>query len=409
MTSPCLFHADDPAEGLPEPKAAPSDQRSAPLKAWLRLMFTPGIGPVSARLLARHFSGPEAVFAAPYIELTGLLDETRARAILNDCPQRERVLSQSLRWQEETSGATLLHLDHPAYPAALSRLDDAPPVLFCHGQLEHLQAPALAIVGSRSASPDGVGLARGIAQALADQGWLIVSGLAAGIDAAAHEGALAGGGATAAVLGTGIDQVYPRYNQHLATRIAQDGLLVSEQALGTEPARANFPRRNRIIAGLALGVLVVQAARQSGSLITARLASDLGREVMAIPGSIHSPLSKGCHQLLRQGATLVESAEDVLNELTGPLGALVLASQTARASTRPDRARADRQPHGQATVHPLAQSTLRAMGWAPVGVDLLAERLQCTPGSLASVLLQLELAGLIERLDDGSLARRKSA
>lgn len=391
------------------PIVAPSDQRSDPLEAWLRLMFTPGIGPISARLLARHFAGPKAVFAASHLELTGLLDETRARAILDNCPQREQLVGQSLQWQDETSGAALLHLDHPAYPAALSRLDDAPPVLFCQGHLKHLQAPALAIVGSRSASLDGVGLARGLAQELADQGWLIVSGLAAGIDAAAHEGALAGGGATAAVLGTGIDQVYPRYNRHLATRIAREGLLVSEQALGTEPARANFPRRNRIIAGLALGVLVVQAARQSGSLITARLASELGREVMAIPGSIHSPLSKGCHQLLRQGATLVESAEDVLNELAGPLGALVLASQTARTSTRPDRTRASRPPHGPAMAHPLAQSTLRTMGWAPVSVDLLADRLQCAPGSLANVLLELELAGLIERLDDGSLARCKIA
>jgi DNA processing protein len=377
------------------------------LTGWLRLAFTPGIGPVSARLLARQFSRPDAVFAARFTELSQLLDEARARAILEPCPRREQLIAQALQWQRDTSGATLMHLDHPAYPAALSSLDDAPPVLFCQGPLGCLEAPALAIVGSRSASFDGICLARDIAHALSSRGWLIVSGLANGIDAAAHEGALNADGATAAVLGTGIDQVYPRNNRALAARIACQGILISEQALGTEPARANFPRRNRIIAGLSLGVLVVQAARQSGSLITARLASELGREVMAVPGSIHSPLSKGCHQLLRQGATLIESADDVLEELAGPLGALVLAARASRHNCPAGAAQVIPKTGGTPAVAPLGHRTLRAMGWAPVTADSLAERLTLEPGILARVLLELELNGLIERLADGTVARCK--
>lgn len=392
----------DPDFNAPDPSADP-------LVAWLRLVFTPGVGAANARRLARQFGGPTKVFTAHHHELSQLLDETRASALLHDCAERERTLRKTLHWQHVTAGAHLLCLDDPAYPGALAGLDDAPPVLYCLGGLHHLQAPALAVVGSRSATLDGLTLARDIAQALADQGWLIVSGLAAGIDAAAHEGALAAGGTTAAVLGTGIDQVYPRDHQPLAERIASKGLLLSEQPLGAAPARANFPRRNRIIAGLCLGVLVVQAARQSGSLITARLAAELGREVMAIPGSVHSPLSKGCHQLLRQGALLVETAEDVIGELAGPLGALQVAAVARPPGCDEDPRKRGPVPAPAGPSHPLAQAALKAMGWAPTSAEHLAAHLGAPASTLAGALLELELAGLIERLDDGSVARRPGA
>jgi DNA processing protein len=282
----------------------------------------------------------------------------------------------------------LLTLLDPAYPDCLSHIPDPPPLLYLKGRPELLAGPALAVVGSRNATLQGKANAEVFSQALSGAGLTIVSGLALGIDAAAHEGALRGVGSTVAVIGTGIDTIYPARNQALARRIAEDGCIVSEYALGTPPLAANFPRRNRIISGLAAGVLVVEAAAQSGSLITAQLAASQGRDVFAIPGSIHSALAKGCHQLIKEGAKLVESAADVLGELS--------MSPLARVT-------ADTAPVHRASEE--ACAVLRAMGHEPVDADVLALACPGAPGALSGLLLELELGGQVERLPGGLFQR----
>ncbi len=273
----------------------------------------------------------------------------------------------------------MIALGDATYPHALLESPDPPLLLYAIGRLELLHAPALAIVGSRHASVQGRQNASAFAAHLGGAGFTIVSGLALGIDGAAHEGALGSAGSTIAVVATGLDQVYPRRHLALAGRIAAEGLLLSEHPLGTPPLRENFPQRNRIIAGLTRGTLVVEATLQSGSLITARLAVEAGREVFAIPGSIHSPQSKGCHALIKQGAKLVETAQDVLEEL-GVTAAPGPASGGAEpAPQRPD---------------PL----LDAMGHDPIVLDELIARTGWSAAELAAKLLDLELAGRIERL-----------
>ncbi len=272
----------------------------------------------------------------------------------------------------------MIALGDAAYPHALLESPDPPLLLYAIGRLELLHAPALAIVGSRHASVQGRQNASAFAAHLGGAGFTIVSGLALGIDGAAHEGALGSAGSTIAVVATGLDQVYPRRHLALAGRIAAEGLLLSEHPLGTPPLRENFPQRNRIIAGLTRGTLVVEATLQSGSLITARLAVEAGREVFAIPGSIHSPQAKGCHALIKQGAKLVETAQDVLEEL-GVATAPAPASATEPVLERPD---------------PL----LDAMGHDPIVLDELIARTGWSAAELAAKLLDLELAGRIERL-----------
>ncbi|MCG6872446.1 MAG: DNA-processing protein DprA, partial [Gammaproteobacteria bacterium] len=266
----------------------------------------------------------------------------------------------------------------------------APLLLFAHGRRACLGAPALAMVGSRNPTPAGTETARAFASYLAGAGLLIVSGLALGIDAAAHSGALAAGGSTIAVLGTGVDRVYPASHHELAHRIAGSGLLLSELPLGSPPRRQHFPARNRLISGLSLGTLVVEASLRSGSLITARLAGEQGREVFAIPGSIHSPQSRGCHALIRQGAKLVETAADVLEELA-PLAAVtpMRAAEPARAAP---------------TDEGLAR-LLELMSFDPVNVDTLVERSGLTAAKVCSMLLTLELQGLVENCPGGTYIR----
>ncbi|PTT87920.1 DNA-protecting protein DprA, partial [Pelomonas sp. HMWF004] len=285
-------------------------------------------------------------------------------------------------------GHSLLVLGDADYPARLLATADPPLLLWLQGRRELLGQPSLAIVGSRNPTAQGEDNARAFARALAQGGYTIVSGLALGVDAAAHEGALDAGGATLAVVGTGLDQVYPRRNAGLAARIlAGGGLIASEYSLGTPVMQANFPRRNRIIAGLTQGCLVVEAAVQSGSLITARLAVEAGREVFAIPGSIHSPQARGCHALIRQGAKLVESAQDVLEELP-PLGAPV-----AVEAAEPEL------PHEQ-------QVLLDAMGFDPVSLDALMARCGWPAAELSAALLELELDGQVARMA-GQLFQRR--
>ncbi|HTT11690.1 MAG TPA: DNA-processing protein DprA [Burkholderiaceae bacterium] len=357
--------------------------------AWLRLLLTPGIGPRTARMLLAAFGLPQAVFAAGRTalgrhvpaELSGVLRQPPAAAI-------EATIEKTQRWLDAAADRSLLTLADPDYPAALLECPDPPTVLFACGRRTLLATPALAIVGSRSCTQQGRETAEAFARTLTHGGLSIVSGLAVGIDAAAHRGALqaaeqGAGASTVAILGTGIDVVYPPGHRDLADAVRGRGLLLSEFVPGTPALARNFPRRNRIIAGLARGVLVVEAALRSGSLITARLAGELGREVFAIPGSIHSPTARGCHRLIKDGAKLVESAQDVLEELHLPAPA---------TSRRPEEAAA---PDG---IGAEQSALLAALGHDPVDLDTLAQRCARDAGSLSAALLELELAQHVERL-----------
>src|SRR5687768_10686652 len=282
------------------------------LASWLQLTLTPGLGPATIRGLLSQFGLPEHVLAARRAELRRFADAEALQALDSEAVAKaaERALAGL-----ERPGHALVTLADAAYPRLLLETPDPPALLYCRGRTELLNRPALAVVGSRNGTAQGAGNAEQFARAFSTAGLTIVSGLAQGIDAAAHRGGLAAEGSTIAVLGTGVDNAYPRANAALADEIAARGLLVSEFALGTQAFAHNFPRRNRLISGLAQGCLVIEAALASGSLITARSAAEQGREVFAVPGSIHSPLSKGCHALIKTGAKLVESAEDVLTEL----------------------------------------------------------------------------------------------
>jgi DNA processing protein len=348
-------------------------------RAWLRLSLTEGVGPRAMRGLLSTFGLPGAIFEASHAALARVAGEPAANALL--APEPASSIARALDWLHSDASRSLITLADADYPAPLLELADPPALLYLHGRRDLLSRPALAIVGSRSATRQGEANAEAFAAHLAGYGLTIVSGLARGIDAAAHRGALGADAATIAVLGTGADVVYPASNRPLADRIARHGLLVSEYPLGTPGLAHNFPRRNRLIAAAARGVLVVEAALHSGSLITARVAAELGREVMAIPGSIHSPVARGCHQLIRDGARLVESAQDVLQELR-----MDAALQPAPAADAPD------QPSRRdATL-------LQAIGFDPVDLDTLAQRTGLAPGLLSARLLELELTQDVERL-----------
>ncbi len=393
---------------------------SKELGAWLRLVLTPGVGPESARRLLAAFGEPHIIFTQSETALCQVVSAPQAQALLAMPPDCAALTQNTLDWLQ-ADGATrcVLTLGDADYPAPLLDIPDPPLMLYALGQtaqLATLQAqPALAVVGSRNPTPQGADNARAFARSLAASGLVIVSGLALGVDGAAHEGALDGAGppgtagplATIAVVGTGLDRVYPRQHHALAQRIAQQGLLVSEYPLGTPPLAAHFPRRNRLIAGLSQATLVVEAALQSGSLITAQQALEQGRDVMAIPGSIHATQSKGCHALIKQGAKLVESAQDVLEELRLPLplplvqAALDLGADrhAAEAADAPDGVRAD--------VEEIA--LLRALGHDPVGLDALQGRCGWPTAQLQARLLELELAGQVGRLPGGLFQRIGSA
>jgi len=353
--------------------------------AWVRLAATPGIGPRAARHLLTHFGLPDAIFAAGYAALLRAVPEDLARELASaPTAAVQSTIDATERWLAESADHALLTLADAQYPQQLLAIDDPPPLLYAVGRVELLNRPAFAIVGSRNATKQGEANAAGFAAALARSGLTIVSGLALGIDAAAHRGALDAGvdASTIAVVGTGVDIVYPASNRALTQRIREHGLVVSEFPLGMPGITANFPRRNRIIAGLARGVLVVEAATRSGSLITARLAAEAGRDVFAIPGSIHSPLSRGCHRLIRDGAKLVESAQDVLEDLH-MVDAAAAAPSPSHTVDAPPSAHAD---------------LLALIGHDPVALDELAQRSGRDAAALAAALLELELAQDVERL-----------
>lgn len=353
--------------------------------SWLQLSLTPGLGAAAIRDLLKQFGLPHIVLARKPAELAAFAPPSVIEALHSEGVQR--AVEQALAWLAQP-GNTLVTLADENYPRLLLEIADPPPLLYVRGRSELLQAPSLAVVGSRNATAQGVANAEAFARALSGAGLTIVSGLALGVDAAAHRGGLAAPGSTIAVLGTGIDVVYPRANAGLAMEIGERGLLVSEFPLGMGAMAPNFPRRNRLISGFAQGCLVVEAALASGSLITARAAADQGREVFAIPGSIHSPLSKGCHALIKSGAKLVESADDVLAELGG-FRATGYASTVAPAEA------------GAAVPSVL----LDLMGHDPVDIDALCARAGLSAEQVSSELLRLELAGRVAALPGGLFQR----
>jgi DNA processing protein len=376
------------------------------LGAWLRLVLTPGVGPETARRLLATWGEPQAIFEQTDATLRQIVSAQQAQA-LQQAPEGWVSLSadtwQWLQTDTTTSVArAVITLGDAAYPACLLEIPDPPLMLYAMGQTDRLPelktGHALAMVGSRNPTPQGAANAREFARSLAASGLTIVSGLALGIDGAAHEGALLGAApsslATIAVVGTGLDRVYPRQHRELAHQITQRGLILSEYPLGTPPLAPNFPRRNRLISGLSQATLVVEAALQSGSLITAKQALEQGRDVMAIPGSIHSAQSKGCHALIKQGAKLVESAQDVLEELKLP-------EWQTQGTLALEAAPTDDAP----AAHNNEDALLRAMGHDPVSLDALQARCGWPTAQLQAQLLELELMGQVGRLPGGLFQR----
>jgi DNA processing protein len=367
------------------------------LTAWLRLQCTAGVGNLTARKLLSAFGLPTEVFAQSLATLGNTVNTAQAKALLAQPEELTALVDTTLAWLAvEPSERRVLPLGDPAYPQSLLNTEDPPLLLYAIGMPQVWETQGfneanhvcLAVVGSRNPTPQGLTNAHQFSQALAEGGLTIVSGLALGIDGAAHEGALEGAPpgqiATIAVVGTGLDRVYPKQHRVLAHRIAQRGVILSEYALGTAPRAENFPQRNRIISGLSRGTLVVEAALKSGSLITARMATEQGRDVFAIPGSIHATQSRGCHALIKQGAKLVESAQDVLEELhinRLPMGA------TSAADRAPDTA------------------LMRALGFEPCSLDALQARTGLDTPALQAELMSLELDGHVVRMPGGLFQR----
>jgi DNA processing protein len=363
------------------------------LRAWLLLVRAPGVGPARIRDILTHFPDLQDFLSAGHKaqKASGLLKQDALDFLAHS---DDAILADDFAWLERAD-ARLFTLADSDYPALLRQIADPPPVLYVLGDAAALAVPQVAIVGSRNPSRPGRELAEQFAAGLSQVGFAITSGLAAGIDGAAHEGALNAGGRTLAVLGTGVDRVYPANHRDLARRIvAEGGALVSEFPLGTGPHASHFPRRNRILSGLALGTLVVEAALRSGSLITARQALEQGREVFAIPGSIHNPLARGCHRLIRDGAKLVESVDDVLEDLEGLVGYLRAQLESTEPEESPARASALAGDPDEAAL-------LAALGADPASIDQLVERTGLTADRVSSMLLALELQGRVQMLPGG--------
>ena len=352
------------------------------LKSWLILSLIHGLGGESARRLLKEFGSPEAVLAATARSLKSFVKPDVASAIAKGVS--DEVLTPALTWLEDKQNH-LITLGDADYPKALLNIADPPLLLYVKGRLDLLNSTALAIVGSRNATPQGINNAEEFASLLSNAGLCIISGMAHGIDAAAHRGALRGQGSSIAVIGTGLDKVYPAANRDLAHQLAQQGAIISEFPLGTPPVGANFPRRNRLISGMSIGCLVVEASQQSGSLITARLVIEQGRDVFAIPGSIHSPQSRGCHKLIKQGAKLVDTAQDILEELAIQLPEI--KPETVREHS------------------PQYEGLPDLIGFDPVSMDTLCLRSGLTVSQLSAMLLALELEGRIAALPGGLFQR----
>lgn len=349
---------------------------------WLTLGLIDGLGGESMRRLLAAFGGPAEILSASTASLERVVKKKVAYNIAQGADPEK--MAAALRWLEDPANS-IITLADPDYPSLLLNIADPPPILYLKGRRALLNSRALAIVGSRGATPAGLANAEAFAESASNAGLCIISGMALGVDAAAHRGGLRGNSASIAVVGTGLDIVYPAANRGLAHELAEKGMLISEFPLGTPALGSNFPRRNRIISGMASGCLVVEAALQSGSLITARQALEQGREVFAIPGSIHSPLSKGCHALIKQGAKLVESAADILDELGYPA-----IRDTARQADEPKREES---------------LLLRHLGHDVMSVDSLCQRSGLTVETVSAMLLAFELDGVVASLPGGCYQR----
>lgn len=377
------------------------------LSGWLRLLLTPGVGSSSGRKLLARFGLPQQIFSHDIATLCECVSSKQAESLLQTPDELADLLDTTWEWlTQNPQQRHVLTLGDPRYPAALLDTEDPPLLLYALGDARHLQAgwaasasSRIAVVGSRNPTAQGVANARQFSQTLAQAGLTMVSGLALGIDGAAHEGALEGAAedqlATVAIVGTGLDRVYPKAHFQLAHRIAQHGLLISEYHLGTPPLSANFPKRNRIISGLSQATLVVEAALKSGSLITARMAVEQGKDVFAIPGSIHATQARGCHALIKQGAKLVESAQDILEEFDLPAGpGLAINSEAIDATSTAFEG-----------ISGIERSLLEALAFEPAGLDTLQARTGMDTPTLQALLMGLELQGHVARLP-GSLFQR---
>ena len=356
------------------------------IESWLNLCLIEGLGNASIRKLLISFGNPAAIFSASSTMLERCITPAAAACIQNRTNRSK--IQATLEWLEDPINTVITWAD-PDYPTQLLNIPDPPPLLYLKGRRELLRHPALAVVGSRNATPQGLSNAEVLSETASNAGLCIISGLALGIDAAAHTGGLRGLASSIAVVGTGLDIVYPARNHALAHRLAKEGAIVSEFPLGTPAIGRNFPRRNRIISGMSHGCLVVEAALRSGSLITARQALEQGREVMAIPGSIHSPLAKGCHALIKQGAKLVENTQDILEELNH----LSLATHSTRHHS------------DEKKVLDENESLLKHLGHDAVDIDTLCMRSGLTADVVSAMLLTLELEGQVSSLPGGCYQR----
>ncbi|MCG8432833.1 MAG: DNA-processing protein DprA [Gammaproteobacteria bacterium] len=366
------------------------------LRHWLALLRTPSLEPKKTNAVLDVFGTPEALFSPKTSFPESLRLPPKVQAWLRD-PDWSKV-EDDLQWMEQ-AGCRLVTMESPEYPQLLKTIDDPPPALFVKGDAHCLQYTQLAVVGSRNPTIGGSNCAKDFATYLARVGLTITSGLAAGIDSAAHRGAIAAGGTTVAVCGTGLDTIYPRENVELAEAIQETGALVSEYPPGMAALPQNFPRRNRIISGLSVGTLVVEAAQRSGSLITARLAAEQGREVFAIPGSVNNLMARGCHKLIRDGAKLVETAADILEEL-GPLVAAI-----TEVNPKTFTGVKESHPPTKEVTDPEYETLLKNVGFEPTPVDIIVERTGLKTDVVSSMLLILELQGRVEAMPGGRYSR----
>ncbi|KVC50733.1 DNA processing protein DprA [Burkholderia diffusa] len=407
---------------------SPQALTTSTLRAWLQLAHAPGLSPAVLHVLLDTFGSPAALLRAPDQAICAASSAAAARAVrASDRDDLDARTNAALAWLD-APGNAIVTLSDPVYPSRLRDLHDPPPLLYVKGRLDLLHARGLAVVGSRHATPQGLADAMRFSHALSDAGLVIVSGLALGIDGAAHRGGLDGRAGTVAVIATGADLVYPARHRPLAHEIAARGAIVSEWPLGTPARASHFPQRNRLIAALALGALVVEAAPRSGSLITARLANELGRDVFAMPGSIHAPLAQGCHALIRDGAKLTATPLDVLEEYGLGESAAHTARAVTNSSSRPDndatadtsgrrtgehagetdsavQAAASAQINGTPPDNPAERSVLAALGYGPVTYEWLAEHTALSDDALHRALLGLELAGRVASMPGGRFAR----
>ena len=373
------------------------DDKQVEISQWLTLNQTPGLGNAAFCQLLSKFGSPEGVFNAKLSQLREVVNDNIAQKISNGVDAE--MIAPTLKWLEKDNAHIVTFADS-TYPQKLLEISNPPAVLYAIGNLHWLNHPTIAMVGSRSATPQGEKNAEEFAKSLCEQGLCVISGMALGIDGAAHRGSLKANGATIAVVGTGLDIVYPARHRDLAHKIAERGLILSEFPLGTPSKAQNFPRRNRLISGLSLGCLVVEANIDSGSLITARLAAEQGREVFAIPGSIHSPVTKGCHQLIKQGAKLVESVQDILEEINWVSIVNSLPSKNSLLSISPSGLMPDVSPNS-----PQTNTVLDFMGFDPVNFESIRTNSGLTTEALSSMLMLLELENKITSLAGGNYQR----